>query len=390
MTSSSSAAGIHVLTLSPFYPSLHDDSSGCFISEPLPWLESNGVRHSVLTVQPFYRARSQPHPAAPAAEYLSYPALPGNFGLPTSGALLFARILSRVRQKHRLDPIHLIHAHGPLPCGHAAALLSRELKIPFVVTVHGLDAFSTVQVQGHAGRWCRQVSAAVYRSARRVICISEHVRDAVLAGADDCSNTAVVYNGVDPDFFLPGEVLHANGPVILSVGNLIPSKGHDSLLRAIARLKRSYPTISCEIIGAGPELSRLLGLAAEISISDRVRFLGRQNRSIVANALRRCTLFALPSHYEGLGCVYLEAMASGKSAVACRGQGIEEIIQAGVNGFLVTPHNVEELTSTISRLLQDKDLRHQIGDAGRRTVLQGFTLAHQAQRLYDAYQECLA
>ena len=100
--------------------------------------------------------------------------------------------------------IDLIHAHGPLPCGHAAMLLSAELGLPYVVSVHGLDAFSTEQVSGRAGAWCRRISQRVYRSSRRVICVSEHVREQVLEGTGPTCRTSVVYNGVDPELFSPG------------------------------------------------------------------------------------------------------------------------------------------------------------------------------------------
>ena len=189
---------IHVLTLTPFYPSMRDDATGCFISEPLAWMGTHGTKNMIMGVQPFYRGRIRAHPGAPCAENLSYFAFPSGFGLPSSGAFLFARLLDPVRQKHRRDPIDLIHAHSALPCGHAAALLSRELNIPFLVTVHGLDAFYSNQVDGYAGRWCRRVSQMVYCAASRVICISEHVRDQVVAGAQAGCRTAVVYNGVDP------------------------------------------------------------------------------------------------------------------------------------------------------------------------------------------------
>ena len=97
--------------------------------------------------------------------------------------LSFCQSLSEIRRLHDSDPIHVIHAHSALPCGHAAWLLSQELEIPFVVTVHGLDAFSVRQVGGWAGRWCGRLSQSVYRSACSVICVSEKVRDQVIGGA---------------------------------------------------------------------------------------------------------------------------------------------------------------------------------------------------------------
>ena len=380
-------AHVHVLTLTPFYPREGDDANGCFVAEPLAELSKLGIRNSVFAVQPFYRGRVHGNASAPAARWTRFAALPSGLGLPTSGRLLFAAIRQRVRALQADSSIELIHAHGALPCGHAAMLLSRRLGVPFVVTVHGLDAFSTNQVKGALGKWCRGISQEVYRSAGRVICISERVREQVLEGMPDASTT-VIYNGADPQRFRP-----ADGPsssaVILSVGNLIPIKGHELLLRAIAALPERSE-IFCELIGDGPERSRLEALGCELNLHANIRFLGRQNRTQVAEAMRRCTLFALPSRYEGLGCAYLEAMLAAKPVIACRGQGIEEIVQDGLNGRLIEPNDLPGLTETLSLLLRSPQLRTRLGDAARTTILQRFTLAHQAQYLAELYRECTA
>src|SRR5258708_6795924 len=134
--------GMHVLTLTPFYPTERDDASGCFISEPLDWLAKTGIRKTVFAAQPIYRGRFRARKSDIPAHWLQYLALPGGFGLPTAGAFLFSRIVGRARELNRAQEINLIHAHAPLPCGHAAMLLSAELGVPYVVSVHGLDAFS--------------------------------------------------------------------------------------------------------------------------------------------------------------------------------------------------------------------------------------------------------
>jgi teichuronic acid biosynthesis glycosyltransferase TuaC len=385
---SHNAAPIHVFTLTPFYPSEQDDAAGCFVSEPLEELAKAGVRNTVFALQPIYRARQRARASAVSAQWLRYLSLPGGFGLPSAGAFAFARIVNRLRQLHASQPVDLIHAHGPLPCGHAAMLASAELNIPYVVSVHGLDAFSDVQVSGRAGQWCRRISQRVYRSSRRVICISEHVREAVLEGTGGSGRTSVVYNGVDSELFSPIAAAPSfASPVILSVGNLIRTKGHDVLIRAAAALAGEFPALSCEIIGDGPERSRLQALCAQLNISGKVRFLGRQSRHQVAAAMQRCTIFALPSRYEGLGCVYLEAMSVGKPAVGCRGQGIAEVIQHGSNGFLVGPDNDRELALAIAMLLKDENRRRNIAVAARDTILDRFTLVQQAENLLRIYRE---
>jgi teichuronic acid biosynthesis glycosyltransferase TuaC len=144
------------------------------------------------------------------------------------------------------------------------------------------------------------------------------------------------------------------------------------------------------VIGDGPELTRLFKLAEKLGVLTRIRFQGRQSRNEVAEAYRRCSVFVLPSRYEGLGCVYLEAMASGKVAVGCRGQGIEEVIRHGENGWLVPPEDLPELIEALRRLLRDDALRTKLGAAARDTILQSFTLQQQAQRLLAIYQEIKA
>jgi len=91
-----------------------------------------------------------------------------------------------------------------------------------------------------------------------------------------------------------------------------------------------------------------------------------------------------------LGCVYLEAMAVGKPAIGCRGQGIAEVIQHGSNGFLVGPDNELELKLALAMLLGDEKRRRNLGVAARDTILDRFTLAHQAESLARIYRECAA
>jgi teichuronic acid biosynthesis glycosyltransferase TuaC len=388
----SSPGRMHVLTITPFYPTATDDANGCFVAEPLAALSKLGVVHSIFAVAPLYRRVIPIHSGVLPAQWIRYFALPGGLGLSSSGAFLFSRLLSRVRGLHTRMPIDVIHAHGPLPSGHAAMLLHRELAIPFVVSVHGLDAYADRQVSGRPGEWCHHVSRLVFQSADRVVCVSERVREQVLRG-EPSSKTSVTYNAADPGVFAPlsEDAAHSSCPApqkIVSIGNLIPTKGHEVILKALAALSAKYPSLVCEIVGDGPLRERLGSLAKELRLAERVRFLGRRSRTEVASLLRSATLFVLPSSYEGLGCVYLEAMASGIPAIGCLGQGIEEIIHHGRDGWLVAPNDVDGLVHGLGTLLENDQLRELIAIQGRDTVLQNFTITHQAQRLLRIYREC--
>jgi glycosyltransferase involved in cell wall biosynthesis len=380
------ARPLRVLTLTPFYPSEEDPAQGCFISEPLEELKRQGVISHVIAVQPFYRGRAHPVRSEACSSWNAYFSVPGNLGLPLSGKFLATRLIRQVRNLHCYKPFDLIHAHSALPCGAAALSLSKKLGIPFVVTVHGLDAYSTQQAGPRIGKWCAAISKHVYESAGAVICISEKVRQQVTHATN--VRAVVVYNGVDASLFYPGDEAESS-LVVLSVGNLIAIKGHETLLRGFARVANSISRSSLAIIGDGPKRGQLADLANELGINDRVNFLGRRNRESVAAAMRKCAIFALPSVYEGLGCVYLEAMASGKPAIGCHGQGIDELIEHGRNGLLVSPGHETGLSDALAMLLGNEQLRDRIGNAAREAVLLRHTLAHQAARLAEIYQGCV-
>ncbi len=360
------------------------------MAEPLRELKAQGVACSVIPVESIYHDGREASHEFPV-EWIRYPRLPGNFGLSSAGKFLGSVLLSKVRQLHRRSPIHLLHAHTALPCGHAAAFLSRRLGIPFVVTIHGLDVFNNCFQHGITAEWRRKASCSVYQSASKVICISQKVQQLLLAGLGASIESEVVYNGADPDVFTPevrARGIEQNGrPTILIVGNLSDVKGHELVVKALDSLKHPYPDLSCIIIGEGPDRERLVTLVKDLGISDRVHFLGRRNRAEVAAAMRNCTVFVLPSRYEGLGCVYLEAMSCGKPVIACHGQGIDEIIHHGRNGWLIPVDGLTQLVQGLEFLLGDVQLRARIGEAARQTILSSLTLSHQAQNLLKVYED---
>jgi len=261
--------------------------------------------------------------------------------------------------------------------------------MPFVVTIHGLDVFNTCFESGIAAQWRRKASLDVYQKAKTVICISDKVRRLTADGLRGAVKTEVVYNGTDPDFFSPVPTSD-DTQTVLVVGNLLAGKGHELVLTAISKLKHSsrdsYPNLQCKIIGEGADRYRFVTLARHLGISEQVQFLGRCSRAEVAEAMRHCTLFVLPSRYEGLGCVYLEAMASGKPVIACCGQGIDEIIDHGKNGWLIPVDGLNEMVEALQLLLGNSELRDQIGRAARQTILDGLAMSHQAQKLLRIYQ----
>lgn len=395
MTKPTTEQPLHVLTLTPFFPHQGNEADGPFVAEPLIALAEFGVHSTVIAAKPISHSPViQPVCGAngtePRAVWVRSWQLPGRAALGSWGPLLYLRLVGEVRRLHRKRRIDLIHAHCGLPCGQPAAQLARDLGIPFVVTIHGMDAFSIGREQGLSRWWCDRATRRVYRRANQNICVSGAVQREIVNVMGDAARTAVVYNGVDTELFSPSFDGEPAVPTILSVARLAPVKRLSLMLRAVAKLARQYPSLRYEIIGEGQELANLTALAGQLNIADRVAFLGRCSRREVAEAMRRCTVFALPSQEEALGCVYLEAMATGKPAIGCRNQAIAEIIRHGENGWLVEADDLDDLAQGLAALLDDAHLRQQIGREARPTMVEAFTLRHQAARLSQVYREVIA
>jgi glycosyltransferase involved in cell wall biosynthesis len=381
---------LHVLTLTPCYPSASDDADGRCVSEPLGCLAKSGVRNTVFAMRPLYQRKLRGGGSAVPADWIRYLSLPGGLGIPVEGAFLFAHIVGQLRELHRTEHVDLIHAHGPLPCGHAAMLLSKELNIPYVVTVYGPDDLSAARVSSCRGKWCHGIMRRIFAESRRVVCVSEHVREEVLEGMGRGFRTSVVYSGVDPELFSPAFEPSEPTTTVLSAGSLTAIEAHDVLIRATAVLVKEFPSVLLELIGDGPERPRLEKLAKKLGSAGLVRFVGRQSRRQIADAMKRCTLFVLPSRAEQSGCLHIEAMSCGKAVIGCRGQGIVEIIQHGTNGFLVGPGNEKELALAMGMLLREPQRRRNLGAAARDSILDRLTVEQQAENLGRIYQESAA
>jgi len=155
--------------------------------------------------------------------------------------------------------------------------------------------------------------------------------------------------------------------IVLAIGRLSKEKGFSDLLRAYERVAHRHKDWSLIIIGDGPEKEALGGLCRELDIAGRVSFLGTvKNPSVY---LQQAGLFVLASHFEGFPNALCEAMAHGVAVIStdCP-SGPGEIVEHGMNGFLVPPGNVDALAQAMDSLIADEQRRIRMGDAARRIV----------------------
>jgi teichuronic acid biosynthesis glycosyltransferase TuaC len=382
------AKTLHILSLIPTSPQASDDASDCFAFEPLRILTEMGVRVTALNVLSLWHSMMTGRTAVSTRRHLVYFSLPGDLGLPTAGAFLFARIIGKIRELNCKEQIDLLHAHGALPCGHAAMLVQRELRIPYVVSVYGQDESSLQRGVGQVGKWCQRISQRVYVESSRVLCTNEDAREKVLERLGQSCRTSVVHNGVDPNVFVPSSEDAEPANRMLHVSDLNESGGQVGLIRAIASLQKEFASISLDIIGKGAHSSSMRKLAQDLGVSDRVRLLTYESRQQFSDAMKSCTLFVLLSRSEHLECALLEAMGCGKTVIVCRREGITEIIQHGINGFLINPENEKQLELAIAMLLREPQRRKNLGLAAHDTILDRFTVKQQAENLMRIYRQC--
>ncbi len=196
-----------------------------------------------------------------------------------------------------------------------------------------------------------------------------------------------IYNGVDTNIFFPFPKKPGKTIKICCVGNLLETKGQNYLIQAVRDCIYKLPEyrIILNTIGSGPKEKEYKDLVNQLNISDHVNFIKEKNHSEIAEFLRESDIFVLPSYFEALGCVYLEAMATRIPAIGCRGQGISEIIKNGENGFLVSPKSVKELVETINILVLDPDKRKEIAANGYKTVVNNYTWEKTAKFINNLY-----
>lgn len=223
--------------------------------------------------------------------------------------------------------------------------LKRRFRCPLVLTTHGSDT-SLPYARGE-----RESLRAFCKGADAVVCVSGKLkRQLTDCGVEEPLH--VISNG----FRLRAQPQRTpSGYDWIQVGNLLPQKHVDTTLRAFRAFRERYPQAICRIVGQGPEQKRLEALCRELGIEDSVRFLGQLENSRVLEELSGSRFFVMISHPEGFGVAYLEAMSSGCITIGTQGEGIADVIENGVNGFLVAPDDAEAAASAALRCAADPE-----------------------------------
>jgi phosphatidylinositol alpha-1,6-mannosyltransferase len=263
--------------------------------------------------------------------------------------------------------------------------------IPYGMITYGLD------MSLPEPRFVEPIKRFLLSQADVVITISEASKRKVLSLGASEGQTKLLFPSVDATVFSPTDAtglrrrLGLDGKrVVLTVGRLVPRKGHKMVLKAVATLRDKTPDLVYVIVGEGPNRGALMGLTNDLQLQDRVVFAGFVPDDVLPEYYSLCDVFVMPSYevrpgdYEGFGIVYLEANACGKPVIGGRHGGTVDAVVHGKTGLLVDPSSVEEIASAIGRLLGDDGLARRLGNNGRRRVEREFTCETAAATLQQA------
>lgn len=272
-----------------------------------------------------------------------------------------------IRRVDEARPDALI-AFFTLPAGLVGLRVRGRRGIPLIVSLRGTDVpGNNPETFRLAHRLTAPLTRRVLRRADRVTAVSEELRDVALR-SDPALRIDVVHNGVDAERFRPpagrspGESIR-----ILSVGQTIARKGHETLIRALPDvIRRTGKDVRVVIVGRkGPDHDALVRLSHELGLAGRVTFAGAASRSEMPAAYGESDLLAHLSVCEGMSNVVLEAMASGLPVIATKVGGMPALVEEGVNGFLVQVGSSAATADALVALVEDSTRRTLFGKQSR-------------------------
>ena len=272
------------------------------------------------------------------------------------------RLGFRLAARLRPDVIHAhtLFFHSSL----VAAAVSRWRRTPLVLTVHvGSMAALPQPYRAAVALYERSLGRLLLRSARRIICVSDDVRDHVIALGADAGRVTMIPNGVDSGRFATAERDGSGVPLLVSVGRLIFNKGQHFLIEAADRLHQEGARFQVVIAGGGPVEQQLHDDVWRRGLEGIVSLPGDEPH--VERLLASADAFVRPSLSEGMSLAVLEAVAAGLPVIASDVSGMRALIEDGVSGLIVRPGDVDALTAALRRIIAGRDLRVAMGEAAR-------------------------
>jgi glycosyltransferase involved in cell wall biosynthesis len=359
----SSGFDMKLLTFSTLFPNTQQPNHGLFVETRLRYLVASGeVESRVVAPVPWFPLAHQHF-----GQYARYAAVPSRaqrhrlqiehpryLALPRVGMNVAPLLMARAARStigRILDEgydFDVIDAHYFYPDGVAAVMLGKYFNKPVVVTARGSDINLLPRY-----RIPRKFILWAAENARAVITVCSYLKDEMVGMGVRAECVTPLRNGVDLERFslldkdAARAALGLDAFTLLSVGQLVPHKGHDIAIRALPQL----PDVKLMVAGSGPDRERLENLARHLGVADRVRLVGPVPQTELRNYYNAADLLVLASEREGWANVLLESMACGTPVVASAVCGTPEVVTEPEAGRLMAKRTPDSLVEAV-RLLR--------------------------------------
>lgn len=273
---------------------------------------------------------------------------------------------------------------GPVDVVHSLDLVPPPTRRPLVVTVHDTVTSELPTLHGRRAAILRERQLSALHRAAAILAVSGSTAQSLLDSGVDADRVHVTRNGLTR-LPAPGPSPVPETGFLLMVGTLEPRKGHDVLLRAVARTGLG----TTKVVFAGPTHGRadeLRALAATLGIDQRLTILGHVEDAALARLYRDAGLLCMPSRAEGFGLPVLEGLAAGVPVLASEVPAIRELVDGAA--VLVPPGDVDALAGALARMMADDQLRARLRRRGPERAA-SFSWEATAEATVRAYRSAL-
>ncbi len=294
---------------------------------------------------------------------------------------VFAFWAAIIRTIRMVNP-DIVHAQS-LYIAIPALVSKRFLKIPYLVWGRGSDVYLP-------NRFTKLTAKTILKNADSVLALTKEMKRVMQVIYD--REIAVVPNGIDLNEYtarLPAREVEGCKKRILFVGRLHPVKGVQYLLQAMKIVHEEMPEARLILVGDGEERDILESLTDNLGIRGCVEFVGKVPHEMIPDYMYHADVFVLPSLSESFGIVNLEAMACGLPIVATRVGGLPDVIEDGVNGYLVGTREPREIAERLLMVMQNDEMQEEISTNNREKA-KLFTWENVAIKVEMEYQKAIA
>ncbi|UFT98849.1 glycosyltransferase [Radiobacillus kanasensis] len=353
---------MRILIISNMYPSMNSPQFGIFVKEQVDQLKklTTSIKLSVNTKQG----------GSKIEKILKY-------------VLLYLKSLRLIFT----EDIDIVHIHYAFPTGLLVFPIKWFTRKKVVITVHGSDA----HIKSSVGHW---ILKRIFNNTDRIVTVSYYLKDSIVSDYEvNVKKVNTVNCGVNRELFYPRDNkelrqkydIQMNKKVILFVGNLLVKKGIYTFVELMKIFPDKHDTMFI-IVGNGPEREKIHKLTE--GLASRVRIIGSVPKRDVSDWFNIADVFVLPSYNEGFGLVALESISCETPVIATRVGGIPEIIQDGVNGYLVNVNNANAISEKIDYLFTNNDILQRMIKASHKTVEEN-SIDLQVKKLFEIYKSVI-